>query len=892
MKLLALLSVLFLLVPLATATTYFNDDGSGTTDPWTDIQGATHGYSGGRLFVTDNSDAAAMGVYNSTASFPANGSFNYTAREVQINDITCTDPTSDEILIIGLGNSTASGLSAIYDCYGTESGNFRIYNGTTYTYPGVAFSNDDNLTFTGSYEEFTFEFFVNGVSIESGFFKKQGDNQRISMGTWTNNPIFNLSTTQIFYNEIDTNLINLTVNLPTDNDHTNDNPVNFTFNVNATGSTVDACQLNVNGTVENSSTGLTKGDNFYTAGLTDGVYTWSINCTDEGNNVTSPTRTLYVDTVNPLWTFEGGNFFASDNTTVLDKDVDNATQLMNLSLEDTYIFAYNVTIVSPNGSYIYTNQSTGVNGSLLNFTEEFNISEWAEGIYNVTLYAEDDHTATTIPDYASRSVPDGRKWTTDTGTTITVTSPGTSISTVKEGDRYTFTSDAGSPRVATIFLLTSSEPLYYRGSLYPFPVFVTGQHWVDFNTPAATSYAVVDQGYEDGVYKYQVRVNTPPAQVLEFRSLGGLNIVNQSYYFEITSSNLYINIYDEETGEVITENVTITLTNDEFEDVVYTSTGSYEYSNLTNGAYSVKLESSSYSLRTYNIVKNETKNFLNAYLTNSTSTVVFTAKDSSTGLSVEGVGTTMYKFVNGSLVVVESKYSDVTGRASYAYKEGLKYVFFFSKTGYEAKNFTLDPILFATYDVLLEPTTSETQSYADVTVAYTPKEYVNNATNNFTITFNSPAGILSSYSYTVSYPGGSASGNGNNNGGEGFAAAFYVNTTRLLDSVNVTYTYTTVYGETKTFRAAHPITGVSNSNTLVKLRENQYGLGILERILIATVFTFIAVGVVSLFANSMLGAVLGLFIMGFFWWVGFVPLIAFLITVLAGFLLIGKRGGD
>ncbi len=84
---------------------------------------------------------------------------------------------------------------------------------------------------------------------------------------------------------------------------------NFTFNVSSTG-TVSNCSLILDGNIINTMTSVSKAPStmgMYNSSLAVGTHTWSINCTNNANNIgNSLTRTLIITTTVPVTTVSGG----------------------------------------------------------------------------------------------------------------------------------------------------------------------------------------------------------------------------------------------------------------------------------------------------------------------------------------------------------------------------------------------------------------------------------------------------------------------------------------------------------------------------------------------------------------------------------------------------------
>lgn len=377
------------------------------------------------------------------------------------------------------------------------------------------------------------DFFLNNIE---GGAPTTGINGSIDEAKFFNETL-NSSEVLALYQEFSAGVIDVTLVSPSAFYHTNNATINFTFDVQSTVAPSD-CTLLINDSTNETRTGLGNGTQGITTPIGEGTWTWTVNCSNGTVSYQPGARSIIVDRTSPVWTFLPGNFFASDNSSNL--RTWNGLKPFNLKLSDQYIYAWNITIENSSGARYYDNLTTGSTASEVIFNNSLNMSNWTSGKYFVTLQAEDDHTAHTIPPYQHGPIASGYEWVTDTGVTIRVTAPGATLSTQKLSDRYTFTASFPGEREAVIFLLKSSEPLHYRGSLYPFPSFVTGKpfrgHWIDFNTDGLNNFFVEEQDYSQGFYRYQVHLNRTPSAEWDFESLGGLNLAYESYSFLLNTT--------------------------------------------------------------------------------------------------------------------------------------------------------------------------------------------------------------------------------------------------------------------------------------------------------------------------------------------------------------------
>lgn len=375
-----------------------------------------------------------------------------------------------------------------------------------------------------------------------------------------------------------------------------------------------------------------------------------------------------------------------------------------------------------------------------------------------------------------------------------------------------------------------------------------------------------------------------------------LNETFHNLTFELyTSNSIVIHIYDEATSTLITgTNITITITGNATEDIYYTVNGTYYIDNLTDGNYSVKFAGGNYTVKTYTVTVAErsTQN-LDAYLSTAYQTVTFTIRNILSGATVENVAFNMARMINGSWVTVESKNSDITGRVQVSYLASIKYRFTLTHSNYYSKLFYLDPVIFDSYDVQIEPVLSgeQTQDYAEINIIYYPKKFYNNYTNNFTFIINSPEGALNYYTLSLVYPGGSDSRNGNNALGESFTVNFNITGAGMFDKVNITYTYDSTTGLDKNFTFSYGILGgLATNQTFAGFTQQDYGLGLFEKITIATLSVLVLAGITFLVAGLGGSLLMGMLGLGFFVYLGFIPLWSILITLFVGTVILIATG--
>jgi len=370
------------------------------------------------------------------------------------------------------------------------------------------------------------------------------------------------------------------------------------------------------------------------------------------------------------------------------------------------------------------------------------------------------------------------------------------------------------------------------------------------------------------------------------------NMSGSHILYLYTDNSIRFFIYDEDNNSLITENITIIISGDPYEQTLYTANGTIFVENIPDGTYNIKLFNANYTERTYlTTVSNKSTQELNAYLTQQQNSVTFTTLDGSSSTALSTVAITMYRVINNTWISVESKLTDITGRAVFNYVTNTNYRFIASKTGYQDKIFNLDPIIFEFYNVRLdkEYITDVQLDYSNIYINFNPKRFFNDAQNNISYMIQSPEGKLSNYYLNVSYPGGYQYFTGSNSIGEQFFIQFNITGATINDEVRLEYGYTSVLGDNKTFSDVFRIERSPSSMSWNKKVDRTYGLGVLELSLISVFFALLISGIGVMIGGGIVGGLLGLLTLAFFTFLGFIPLWSILISVFVGFMIILGR---
>jgi hypothetical protein len=171
--------------------------------------------------------------------------------------------------------------------------------------------------------------------------------------------------------------------------------------------------------------------------------------------------------------------------------------------------------------------------------------------------ASDDHTEELIPDYIVTNIVNGLEYNTEHGVVANIIYDGSSstlesVETTKQSDRYVFEFDFTEYNTEHTFIVSSmnGHPIYPRGnSKYPGHLVIWNPetragNWIDFNELGDAFKDYIIERIDN--YNYKITVKTDvPVNSLEFQSIGGTNIFNQTWEFyiggalNITGNNIY-----------------------------------------------------------------------------------------------------------------------------------------------------------------------------------------------------------------------------------------------------------------------------------------------------------------------------------------------------------------
>jgi len=262
---------------------------------------------------------------------------------------------------------------------------------------------------------------------------------------------------------------------------------------------------------------------------------------------------------------------------------------------------------------------------------------------------------------------------------------------------------------------------------------------------------------------------------------------------------------------------------------------------------------------------------------------------------IEGVIISVQKYINGSKTIVSALETDITGKALFYYQEGELYYFLCQKEGYKLKNFSLNPIFFAAYTIRMEVSTaySDQQDMAGVLIVQEPRTF-KATTQNISISFTSPAGILTGFGYNVTFQNTTVSASGLNVYGAVLDLPLSLANATFGDYVIIEHYYTTTKGQIKSYKTTYYV-DVSDPNKPLwsNIMENSgnYGLGIMERTALVTIVILVVAGLTFLYSGNIeLSATLSVLVIGIFTYTEIIPKYVIALAALAFLLFINFRG--
>ena len=355
--------------------------------------------------------------------------------------------------------------------------------------------------------------------------------------------------------------------------------------------------------------------------------------------------------------------------------------------------------------------------------------------------------------------------------------------------------------------------------------------------------------------------------------------------FSLTDTNsIYITIRNESNAVLILNSTHTLIGNLGSRYTASTTTGYLNWSNLPADTYKDTITATGYSNREYSFtIADRTTQNLTAYL-NAGTALLLTTK-TTTGSVIPSVLIQMFAFTNGTLNMVESKYTNIQGQAQFSVLNNTFYSFNASKTGYNSVYFSLNPVLFSSYDIAMSSSTAGNYT-PSAYVNFYPTNFYNGRTGIFTFQIISPYSSLTSYSYTLTFPSKVISNSGSLARGQTFTDSFNITNATANQNVTLYYEFLLSNGLTTNFSQTFPIIIPAVNRTLANMGEDNFGFAIGDRIILVVGISLVCFGVGYAVGGSMFGMILAIINTLIFIRSGFVPSAIFWVSLVIGVFII------
>lgn len=378
-------------------------------------------------------------------------------------------------------------------------------------------------------------------------------------------------------------------------------------------------------------------------------------------------------------------------------------------------------------------------------------------------------------------------------------------------------------------------------------------------------------------------------------------VANQSSFQNLNIStappnSFTVYVFAENGGSLITQNDTIVLT-----DIVNLNQYSYNFtsgilfvSGLNPGNYSLFVISNgsiSYAPRYYNLVINGDYQIVNTYLALTANTVLFNTKTTA-GTPLSGVLVQQMTNINGSVKIIQSSLSDISGKAQFSYVPYTLYMFNASLVDYQNVSFILNPVLFSSYDIALSPLVQGV-IVPTAYVSFSPVSFYKGQNDSYNFSITSTYNGLTSYYYNVSFPTYLISHSGTNLNGESFGDIFNLSNASSGQTVTLYYQYVLSNGVSYNQTIVYQINIPLYNKTLYSLGQDQtFGFQVGDRIFIVVIIDLVCFGVGFAVFGPIGGLGLAFLNNSIFAVVGFVPWFMFYASIVIALLFIFGQGVD
>ena len=315
-----------------------------------------------------------------------------------------------------------------------------------------------------------------------------------------------------------------------------------------------------------------------------------------------------------------------------------------------------------------------------------------------------------------------------------------------------------------------------------------------------------------------------------------INVTETSAYNSLTqtlypSNSLFFTIRDSSGNIIYSPSTTISIQG---------TSGSYSASgsgminliNLLPGSYTIFVNNANYSQTQLSLNVSGGTQLIDTYLFKNTTNILFNCYDSG-GNALNNVLFQAFAYVNGSLVLVDSKLSEL-GKVSFNALPNSYYLFNFSKSGFATSILEITSLTYTSYDIRLSPDTSAS-IVPTAFVTFKPSSFLNGQNGVFSIEFVSNHNSFTYYNYSLITPLATSYISGTKGSGESFSNAFSIPSGINSNNITLNYYYRLSNGQNVSFTQTFKSVASWSSKTLVGSSSNTYGMLVGDRVIWLTI---------------------------------------------------------
>ena len=311
-----------------------------------------------------------------------------------------------------------------------------------------------------------------------------------------------------------------TIILPTLDDYNNTQPnypFKVTFPADNDGDTI-TIRYYINGLLNQSTATNT------TFNASDAHYVLNVSLTDGIGWSPNATVNFTVDTTIPTLLI----FNLTNNTRF---GYINAT--MNITIQDTNPFRLQFNFHNAIIASIYNQSNNELNSSTtLSIVHNLNLTQLDSGNYTLDINFSDRHTNTKIKEYGVYEISEGLIFVTTEGNEVVITQiegkRGEKTKSTKKTDRHTIEYGITEKRETKRFLVIADTDIYIvDGSGYKGHLIIGNRNWMDFENTDRESEVTIER------VGWNTVIVTVYSNDFNFQSIGGLNVVNMFFNFQI-----------------------------------------------------------------------------------------------------------------------------------------------------------------------------------------------------------------------------------------------------------------------------------------------------------------------------------------------------------------------